>query len=432
MAYMSPGAAAALGLEGFMMKREELKRQAEMDKREAQAADDRHKESEARVKAAEESSADKAASKREAKIVRTVAGMVPGDIPAPADIAEARTFGVPMRIGTNAKIDTPQAEMPSQVVQTMGGETPAPPAPKALPLRFAGSPAQAEKVKTDEEQATVIAKLQPGSTARTVLEARAAGLPVTGADIRGPVQTGGGEFAFRETLSPEDKVRFDKYQNEDANRKAKAAGSGNSPQPQIFYSADGKPHAIQFKNGIPNEIQLPAGIVGKTNPVTAQVWSRVNAAKKVGSHIEDLKQEIEEADARGLLGPLKGRANDFMLGKIGSTGDPANDELLAGLRLDISAVKSGFGMVHSGSRSAIGLLQRWDDVLNGKQMSKDALIGSLNAMQGWLDSYAADPTKTEKELADEKTDKGAAGAKTPTTKQPKKSAEDLFNQYYKK
>ncbi len=65
---------------------------------------------------------------------------------------------------------------------------------------------------------------------------------------------------------------------------------------------------------------------GRSNVVQVRVavGDDFESVQDVGVPV--LRQMIEEADQRGLLGPLIGRGTEFMEGKIGTTGDPEKDK----------------------------------------------------------------------------------------------------------
>lgn len=136
-----------------------------------------------------------------------------------------------------------------------------------------------------------------------------------------------------------------------------------------------------------------------------------DSAQQVVSHFAETRTSIEEADKRGLLGPLQGRWADFLAGKIGSTGNPENDQLLGDLRTDILLIKSGTTRAHFGARGGITYIEKMDEVLNSDKMSKAALLGSLTAAERWLSTYSKDP-RTSKELL------GSAGTKSDTATPP--------------
>jgi hypothetical protein len=159
-------------------------------------------------------------------------------------------------------------------------------------------------------------------------------------------------------------------------------------QPQLIYDKEGGLHAYRFGAGGVSEIPMPSGLSGKANPVTAQMQNRADFAKKVESHIPSILNLMDQASAQGLLGPVAGRFNEFLAGKIGSTGDPNKDELLNQLRTEVSFLKSGMGVVHSGARgAAVQMLNRFDSILDTGKMSEAELRGAIHGYQNWLQTY---------------------------------------------
>lgn len=136
-----------------------------------------------------------------------------------------------------------------------------------------------------------------------------------------------------------------------------------------------------------------AAVTPKTPPLNAQIQNRMNSAQQVGSHIPEIRSEIEAADAAGVLGPMMGRWADYLAGNVGSTGDPTKDRMLGKLRTDISNIKTGFAMVHGGARGGGSpqLAARWDSIINSGKMSKQELLGAIDGIDTWLKSYAKSP-----------------------------------------
>lgn len=191
MPYQDAGSAFSNGMESFMLDRAATARQARLDAQAAIAANDRHLEAEAALKEKQTESLAKLEDKERAAVEKEVTGMVPGDIPDAGLVIRARKYHIPLRTGVSVPKDQPvdAGGTPTKVIQELGGATPAPPPMKPLPIRFSGSPAQAEKQRIEDDQAAAIAKLPADSVARQVAEARAAGITLTGADVRGPVVT---------------------------------------------------------------------------------------------------------------------------------------------------------------------------------------------------------------------------------------------------
>lgn len=124
-------------------------------------------------------------------------------------------------------------------------------------------------------------------------------------------------------------------------------------------------------------------------PSPAATRQRMNMADKVKSHIPETVDLLEEADKKGLLGPLMGRWNDLVTNRLGSSGNPDTDELTGQLAFNLSGLRTGFANVHGGARGggSIQMAQMWKDIFDAKQMSKERLLGALKAEQKWLETY---------------------------------------------
>jgi hypothetical protein len=79
------------------------------------------------------------------------------------------------------------------------------------------------------------------------------------------------------------------------------------PQPQIFYDADNKPHAIQFSGGQAREIGMPTNLVGKAPPRMSAAAAQMVAGADASLHNLD-KLEALFPKVRGMIGPAAGRA----------------------------------------------------------------------------------------------------------------------------
>lgn len=131
---------------------------------------------------------------------------------------------------------------------------------------------------------------------------------------------------------------------------------------------------------------------GQAQPkAPAQVVARTDMAGKIGSHINDLQGELDEAEKRGLLGPVGGRVSDFLSKEWGSTGNPDNDELMNSLRFDLSALRTGFASLHGRGGANSGIANDLKTNLEAAPMSHAGISGAVKAAKKWIDGYAAGP-----------------------------------------
>lgn len=139
--------------------------------------------------------------------------------------------------------------------------------------------------------------------------------------------------------------------------------------------------------------------------------TRQDLAEKVGSHFDEIQQMLDEAESKGVLGPIAGRSyTDFMAGKVGSTGNPEMDNLIGELRMNLGLARSGLGQLHGRGGANIGIVQALEKKMDEGHMSYNELTGGLRAMKNWVNTYA---TKKGKTTAAQKTD----------------PADDIYQQY---
>jgi hypothetical protein len=99
-------------------------------------------------------------------------------------------------------------------------------------------------------------------------------------------------------------------------------------------------------------------------------------------HIPDIKKEIDDLEAKGKLGVIAGRYEDFLTGKVG-----ADDPDFQSLRTDLSLFSSGTLRTHFGARGG----QRMYDIIkqnfNQAGSSANNIKSSLDAAGKWFETY---------------------------------------------
>lgn len=173
----------------------------------------------------------------------------------------------------------------------------------------------------------------------------------------------------------------------------KQSNSGGTLVQTGLFDANGQPIVFNNKDKNPKPIIVPTNSVGGGNQTkiqltpTSQTRSSGEFASTILPHIDTLKTLIANADAKGYIGPMGGRYQSFMSGKVGSTGDPQADYLLGQLRSTKDFLASGTMKAHVGARGGGDLLEHFlADMDTGKQ-SAQVLYGELDALKPFMEGY---------------------------------------------
>lgn len=170
------------------------------------------------------------------------------------------------------------------------------------------------------------------------------------------------------SMTTDPNEQFDKFKRQ---HDYEVAHPTSQPQPQIFYDAQNKPHAIQFANGAVREVPLPDGITGKTPDKAGQ--KDAADTKKAVNVIGQVDQSLDSV--KDLVGPAAGRGEtvEQWLGsadpKIQAFGTKL---LLAKMLID----KQVTGSARAGASPA--LLAKWDALLSNK-VSYEGMKAALQA-----------------------------------------------------
>lgn len=158
-------------------------------------------------------------------------------------------------------------------------------------------------------------------------------------------------------------------------------GVDSTGQP-LFANGKGEVTTSTTPNGQPI---LPKSATQQT----AAVRDSAAYAKTLLPHIQQMRDTIAQADAKGYIGPAAGRVyGEFLTGKVGSTGNADADQLLGNLRAQDSLLKSGALKVHFGSRGGQAMYEHFSDILNSGKQSAQTLNGALNGVQEFIQGYA--------------------------------------------
>jgi hypothetical protein len=117
---------------------------------------------------------------------------------------------------------------------------------------------------------------------------------------------------------------------------------------------------------------------------TGATRSSAQMGERVLTEMPRIKQEV--AAATGSLGPVQGRTTmAFLLGKVGSTGDPGLDKSLSTLKGDLTFLTSASAKFHINSVRA---MEEFDRLISSGKSSEEAIQGTLDSMEQWAKTAA--------------------------------------------
>lgn len=164
-------------------------------------------------------------------------------------------------------------------------------------------------------------------------------------------------------------------------------------QPIVVNTGTG-PSLVDRGKGTAKNIIGPDG-QPVSAPESAQTKNRRDMADAVGSHFDDVSSLLDEADQKGLLGPMAGRTFvEFMSGKVGSTGNAANDELLGELRTQLGMIRTGVASLHGRTGANVGIAKDIEKKMDEGYMDPAMIRGALKGLKSWVDKYAKKPGGT--------------------------------------
>lgn len=428
MAYMSPGGAFSQGFQETMAKRAAEERQATLDqillhreKRADEAAAAAEEDRKAGLKLRQDEADAKSKETERNIAIQERADMLPGDIPSAEQVARFKQLRVPFKAGTPVMdAQMPEAPpgiispdvVPNEPVRPQG--TPITPVGPMLAGRYEGSAAQRDVLQKKAEKQKYIDSLFPGplKEAATFQSEMGSAEPAGVLALDKPVHSASyneyNDYKAEEVKAGRRPMEFDAWATMDANRKKVTPPHETGWSVQKLTDKEGNEIVVRI-----NAIDGRTEIVPDVLPLLpGSQRTRMYSARQVVSHFDDLKNEIEDLDRKGLLGPLAGRGNEFLAGKVGTTGDPVNDKALNKLRMGLLLAKSGTTMVHFGARGGQTYIDKMNQVIDSGKMSKDELLGALDEAAGWLNTYARDP-RTADELLNEQNKKVEAAGPQP-------------------
>ena len=122
--------------------------------------------------------------------------------------------------------------------------------------------------------------------------------------------------------------------------------------------------------------QTAAGV----NAVNTPTMTQRTAAGRAGTVVAMAPEVLARIDALApKLGPVEGRWNDFMQGKVGM-----DDPDFASLRSDLLMMSSAVALAHAQGRLPENLRQEFDHAINAPQQSPENLKATIQTMLPWL------------------------------------------------
>jgi hypothetical protein len=116
---------------------------------------------------------------------------------------------------------------------------------------------------------------------------------------------------------------------------------------------------------------------------TSNIKTQAQQAKDLTNIFDEVTDEIKQAQKDGKLGPVSGRLNEIMTGKVG-----ADDPEFAKLRALGSLTASGMLKAHFGARGGQQMYGHFEDLFNTGKMTAGDLLGAMDGFKVFMNNYA--------------------------------------------
>jgi hypothetical protein len=142
--------------------------------------------------------------------------------------------------------------------------------------------------------------------------------------------------------------------------------------------------AINNKN--PADVRDVTSALGGTtraNPGAGAASVMTRASARATRAVDDFESTVNEADKLGVVGALSGRTfQEFLSGKVGTTGDPKKDAVITELKGDMLRAKVTLDGMLGGTKGASSALlaKMWNDVISS-HMTKAGFEGAIRSMR---------------------------------------------------
>ena len=156
------------------------------------------------------------------------------------------------------------------------------------------------------------------------------------------------------------------------------------PDSNMYVGTDAAGNQVA---GNPNDLKA-AGVSNFTKLPTEQV-SKVNAARELISPaglFNSVAQNIQALQAKGNLGVVGSRWNDFLAGKVGE-GDPD----FQSLRTNMGLLSTKLMQAHVGSRGSAQMLEHFKELADYRITDAKTLLSALSAEHKYMTTTAAVP-----------------------------------------
>jgi hypothetical protein len=165
-----------------------------------------------------------------------------------------------------------------------------------------------------------------------------------------------------------------------------AVPPGTSTLVENGKNPDGSPHMslLNTKTGVLSEPQGPGGSTIQAKGTSAPTQAMKTSAYRANTALAGIPDVINDVDRmKDKLGPVMGRWNDFLQGKVGG-----NDPDFAGLRADMTMLSTAVTLAHAQGRMSDSLKEDFSAMLNQPKQTPENIKAILGKVQTWMQRQA--------------------------------------------